>query len=789
MAQDIYIISPTDNLSREFTVSPYTSNGNISPILDALDPKAVTSNTSLLFHGKGSDAYGERIQENFYHLLENFSSKTEPLNPINGQLWFDNNDNILKIFKYDTLEIYDKFISNFINYVIVKIPGNVDSKYFEKTRESLISRFTTGFKFDIFDIDNNYIGKYISDSQSIKPDDPLIGYIPPQIPSDIDLLIAIPVNTLDNIESLNLPGTSATKQTIGTWISTERLPAKLLEDVFDNTLSYSTFFGQLDNFDNADNRIINLADPIDQTDAVTLQHLESNFLLNSTDTFNGDLFITGNLNVIGITTLHNTVLALNNTILDLNDSQLTGLIYPLGPTDAIPLSYLDSNFVNIDGTSIMTGIQTLFADPLDPLDAATKQYVDTEIAVLSGSAGSTNLVGLNDVDIVLPNNGDILSYNNISSNWENIPISLNGLIDTDFVKINGAGTISSGVLKLSSQPGQNGLIGTEVSVDAATVGFVNTRLNEEFASILPNGDTYVTSGYYVSGTDTLVLTRSATQPDVNITGIGAGIGISLNNTNSVSHDIEPLYSGNGDMLTSEWNLAPSFPTLPTDLMIDSISNTVRKIQAPVLAGTILSDGRVTPYDIDNEVEFFYTAGFNNLQIFINGIKQIANTRGFQDINQNNQPFIYPDVATGLTNDPTVYSFNISVDGNANQLVQVIGSNCQTYGKLLNEINTFFINNVINARCINLFGSISIYSDFSGSASSISITDIDLISNIVGLVLNTPDAGIDWDYSEQSKYGYSEASLIQFNNPVPINSRIEFIALPVGGTVDINGYEV
>lgn len=785
MAQDIYIISPTDNPSQEFTVSPYTSNGNISPISDELDPKAVVSNTSLLFHGKGSDAYGERIQENFYHLLENFSSNTEPLNPISGQLWFDNNDNILKIFKYDALEIYDKFINNFVNYLIVKIPGNVNSKYFEETRKSLISRFETSFKFDIFDIDNNYIGKYISTSQALLPDDILVGYVSPDELS----LIVIPINTFDGIESLSNPGISDTKQTIGTWISVERLPAPLLEDVFNNTLSYSTFFGQLDDFDNADNRIINLADPVLPTDAVNLQHLESNFLLNTTDTLNGNLSITGNLNVIGTTTL-NDYTTLINTVLDLNnDTTLINLTAPVFPNDAATKFYIDTNFVNIDGTSTMTGIQTLFADPVNLLDAATKQYVDTEIAVLSGSAGSITLVGLSDVDIVLPNNGDILSYNNISTNWENVPLLLNGLTDTDFVKINGGGNISSGILKLTSQPGQNGLSGTEVSNDAATVGFVNTRLNEEFSSILPNGDTYVTSGYYTSGTDTLTLTRSASQPNVNITGIAAGIGISLNNTNAVSHDIEPLYSGNGDFLTTEWNLDPAFPTLPTDLILDSISTTIRKIQAPILAGTILSDGRVTPYDIDNEVEFFYTAGFNNLQIFVNGIKQIANTRGFQDINQNNQPFIYPDVATGLNNDPTLYSFNISVDGNANQLVQVTGSACQTYGKLLNEINTIFINNIINARCINLTGSISIYSDSSGSTSSISITDIDLISNIAGLVLNTPDAGLDWDYSEQSKYGYIEASLIQFNDPVPINSRIEFIALPVGGTIDINGYEV
>ena len=45
---------------------------------------------SLKLVGKNYPAYGQPVAENFIHLLENFASSTPPVNPVEGQLWYDN---------------------------------------------------------------------------------------------------------------------------------------------------------------------------------------------------------------------------------------------------------------------------------------------------------------------------------------------------------------------------------------------------------------------------------------------------------------------------------------------------------------------------------------------------------------------------------------------------------------------------------------------------------------------------------------------------------------------------
>jgi hypothetical protein len=47
------------------------------------------TDTSLKLLGKNFFGYGEYVAENFVHLLEHFASDDEPVNPVDGQLWFD----------------------------------------------------------------------------------------------------------------------------------------------------------------------------------------------------------------------------------------------------------------------------------------------------------------------------------------------------------------------------------------------------------------------------------------------------------------------------------------------------------------------------------------------------------------------------------------------------------------------------------------------------------------------------------------------------------------------------
>ena len=54
--------------------------------------------TSLTLIGKNYSGFGESLNENFIKLLENFSSTSEPNNPIRGQVWFDVRELKLKVY-------------------------------------------------------------------------------------------------------------------------------------------------------------------------------------------------------------------------------------------------------------------------------------------------------------------------------------------------------------------------------------------------------------------------------------------------------------------------------------------------------------------------------------------------------------------------------------------------------------------------------------------------------------------------------------------------------------------
>jgi hypothetical protein len=57
-----------------------------------------SSTTSLELTGYGVINWGEKVQENLLHLLENFASKTPPTNQTIGQLWFDVNAQVVKVW-------------------------------------------------------------------------------------------------------------------------------------------------------------------------------------------------------------------------------------------------------------------------------------------------------------------------------------------------------------------------------------------------------------------------------------------------------------------------------------------------------------------------------------------------------------------------------------------------------------------------------------------------------------------------------------------------------------------
>jgi microcystin-dependent protein len=79
---------------------PYNVNFTDSDTKQPVTVYDNTSNqdTSLNFPGRNVTGYGQIIAENFLHLLENFASPTQPVNPVEGQLWYESSTGTLNIF-------------------------------------------------------------------------------------------------------------------------------------------------------------------------------------------------------------------------------------------------------------------------------------------------------------------------------------------------------------------------------------------------------------------------------------------------------------------------------------------------------------------------------------------------------------------------------------------------------------------------------------------------------------------------------------------------------------------
>jgi len=74
----------------------FTDSENKTPI--TVYDNTSSQDTSLSFPGRNVTGYGQIIAENFLSLLENFASTNQPVNPVEGQLWYDTNNGVLQLW-------------------------------------------------------------------------------------------------------------------------------------------------------------------------------------------------------------------------------------------------------------------------------------------------------------------------------------------------------------------------------------------------------------------------------------------------------------------------------------------------------------------------------------------------------------------------------------------------------------------------------------------------------------------------------------------------------------------
>lgn len=77
----------------------YTINRSDNTVIaNVADGTINDTSSSIKLIGKNASAYGESINENFVHILENFASSVQPINPQVGQIWFDKSEHRAKIY-------------------------------------------------------------------------------------------------------------------------------------------------------------------------------------------------------------------------------------------------------------------------------------------------------------------------------------------------------------------------------------------------------------------------------------------------------------------------------------------------------------------------------------------------------------------------------------------------------------------------------------------------------------------------------------------------------------------
>ena len=80
----------------------YTINLTNGSIFATIADGTINTSSSMTLVGKNYAGYGEFLDENFIHLLENGSNTTAPSAPLTGQIWWDSSNNILNVYTGST---------------------------------------------------------------------------------------------------------------------------------------------------------------------------------------------------------------------------------------------------------------------------------------------------------------------------------------------------------------------------------------------------------------------------------------------------------------------------------------------------------------------------------------------------------------------------------------------------------------------------------------------------------------------------------------------------------------
>ena len=83
----------------------YTVNKTSGAVLTTIADGTIDTTTDLTLIGKNYSGYGELLNENLIKLLENFSNNSQPSSPVEGQIWWDSANDLLKVYNGTSFKV------------------------------------------------------------------------------------------------------------------------------------------------------------------------------------------------------------------------------------------------------------------------------------------------------------------------------------------------------------------------------------------------------------------------------------------------------------------------------------------------------------------------------------------------------------------------------------------------------------------------------------------------------------------------------------------------------------
>lgn len=83
----------------------YTINLTDGTVFATIADGTINTLSSMTLVGKNYAGYGQFLDDNFVHLLENGANTTAPASPLTGQLWWDKTNSLLKVYNGTTFKV------------------------------------------------------------------------------------------------------------------------------------------------------------------------------------------------------------------------------------------------------------------------------------------------------------------------------------------------------------------------------------------------------------------------------------------------------------------------------------------------------------------------------------------------------------------------------------------------------------------------------------------------------------------------------------------------------------